>query len=71
MSLQPAAEDSAVNTVSPNLVMVSCLAPFGLAFLSFAIYLAYRTARRNRWIKQLQQITTLERTLEKTPDECP
>lgn len=64
----PSAEVAA--PISSDLVMLSCLTPFILAFLLFSVHMTRRAQKINRWVKQLQQVATLERALEKTPDEC-
>ncbi len=67
---QPVPGESVSAPLSPTTVMIGCLTPFCIAFLAFSVYLMHRRMRLNRGLKRLQCITTLERALEKTPDEC-
>jgi hypothetical protein len=66
-TLLSASGDGAVDPIDPNLVMVGCLTPFLMAFLLFSVQLTRHHLRLHRGLKRLQRITTLERTLEKTP----
>lgn len=70
IAVQPASGKSFAEFTSPNAVMIGCLTPFCIAFLAFSIHLVRHRIRLNRGLRRLQRITTLERTLEKTPDEC-
>ena len=58
------------NPIPVNVIMVGCLTPLCIAVLLFSLHSVRRSLRLSRGIRRIQRITTLERALAKTPDEC-